>query len=140
MAMRKIALSSLVAIVAATACLGSDFADSVEGSWVMTSGTVDGEEIPLLDSHPITIAFEGDEVGGTAACNGYGGTFELDGSEITIGALAMTEMACFPKEIMQAEAMFGTALTRVETVSIDDQMTLSGDGVELVFEAVPDAD
>jgi hypothetical protein len=35
--------------------------------------------------------------------------------------------------------MFGTALTRVDTVAIDGQMILSGDGVELVFEAVPDA-
>jgi heat shock protein HslJ len=138
MAMRKLALISLVAVVTA-ACLGSDFADSVEGSWEMTSGRVDGEEIPLLDSHPITITFEGSEVSGTAACNGYGGTFELDGSEITVGALAMTEMACIPEETMQAEAMFGTALPRVQTVAIDDQMTLSGEGVELVFESVSDA-
>lgn len=138
MAMRKLALVSLVAVLT-TACLGSDFADSVEGSWQMTSGTVDGEEIPLLDSHPITITFEGDEVSGTAACNSYGGTFELDGSEITFGALAMTEMACTPEETMQAEAMFGTALTRVQTVAIDDGMTLSGEGVELVFEPVADA-
>ncbi|HEU4894840.1 MAG TPA: META domain-containing protein [Acidimicrobiia bacterium] len=136
--MRKLALVSLVAVLT-TACLGSDFADSVEGSWQMTSGTVDGEEIPLLDSHPITITFEGDEVSGTAACNSYGGTFELDGSEITFGALAMTEMACTPEETMQAEAMFGTALTRVQTVAIDDGMTLSGEGVELVFEPVADA-
>lgn len=137
--MRKLALLSLIALVA-TACLGSDFADSVEGSWQMTSGTVDGEEILLLDSHPVTIAFEGDQVSGTAACNGYGGTFELDGSEIAISGLAMTEMACFPEETMHAEAMFGTAITRVETVAIDDQMTLSGDGVEMVFEALePDA-
>jgi heat shock protein HslJ len=136
--MRKLALISLVAVVA-TACLGSDFADSVEGTWQMASGTVDGEEIPLLDSHPITITFKGNEVSGTAACNGYGGTFDLDGSEITFGALAMTEMACVPEETMEAEAMFGTALTRVDTVAVDGQMTLSGDGVELVFEAVPDA-
>ena len=40
----------------AVACLGSDFADSLEGSWRLTSGTVDGEPIPILDSHPITIA------------------------------------------------------------------------------------
>lgn len=137
--MRKLALMSLLAVFA-TACLGSDFADSVEGTWQMTSGTVDGEEIPLLDSHPITITFEGDEVSGTAACNGYGGTFDLDGSEIAFGALAMTEMACIPEETMEAEAMFGTALTRVDTVVIDDQMTLSGEGVELVFESVPGAD
>jgi heat shock protein HslJ len=137
--MRKLALLSLIALVA-TACLGSDFADSVEGSWQMTSGTIDGEEIPLLDSHPVTITFEGDQVSGTAACNGYGGTFDLDGSEITINELAMTEMACVPEEIMETEAMFATAISRVETVAFDDQMTLSGEGVQLVFESLdPDA-
>lgn len=140
--MKKLALISLIALMAA-ACLGSDFADSVEGSWQMTSGTVDGEEIPLLDANPITMVLEGDQISGTASCNGYSGTFDLDGSEITIGAVAMTEMACFPEETMQAEAMFGQALTRVDTVTLDEQLTLSGNGVEMVFEAlqpVPDAE
>lgn len=126
-----------------SACLGSDFADSVEGPWQMTTGTVEGEEIPLLASHPITIDFEGDQVTGTAACNGYGGTFELNGSEISIGALSMTEMACFPEEAMRAEAMFAEAIPRVDTVELDDGLTLTGPGVELVFEAlepVPDAE
>jgi heat shock protein HslJ len=133
--MRKLVLLSLIAMLV-TACLGSDFADSVEGSWQMTTGTVDGEEIPLLDSHPITITIEGDQVSGTAACNGYGGTFELDGSEIAFGGLAMTEMACIPEQTMEAEAMFVTAISRVDIVAIDDLMTLSGDGVELVFETL----
>lgn len=125
------------------ACLGSDFADSLDGSWQMTSGTVDGEEIPLLDDHPITITFEGENVGGTASCNSYGGTFELSGSEITFGDLAMTEMACFPEETMRAEGMYADAITRVDRVSLDGDLTLAGDGVELVFEAlepVPDAE
>ncbi len=140
--MNRIAFLAVLVLVA-SACLGSDFADSVEGQWQMTSGTVDGEEIPLLDSHPITIDFEGDQVGGTAACNSYGGTFSLSGSRITISNLAMTEMACFPEETMRAEALFTGAITRVGTLSLDGTLTLSGDGVELVFEAlepVPDAE
>jgi heat shock protein HslJ len=54
----------------------------------------------------------------------------------------MTEMACSPPETMTAEAMYAEALTRVDTVAVDQGLTLSGDGVELVFEAlepVPDA-
>lgn len=140
--MTKLALLALIASLT-SACLGSDFADSVEGSWQMTSGVVDGEQIPLLDSHPITIDFEGDRVGGTAACNGYGGTFSLSGSNIEISDIGMTEMACFPEETMRAEAMFAGAITRVDTVALDETLTLSGDGVEMVFEAlepVPDAE
>ena len=123
-----------VLVLIATACLGSDFADSLEGSWQMTSGTVDGESIPILDSHPITITFEGDQVSGTASCNGYGGSYELEGSGVTFSDLIMTEMACSPQETMEAEAKFAEAITRVDTVSLDEQLTLSGDGVEMVFE------
>lgn len=140
--MKKLALVSLIAVLV-SACLGSDFADSVEGSWQMTAGTVDGAEIPLLDSHPITMVIEGNQISGTASCNGYSGVFDLNGSQVTIGALAMTEMACFPEETMQAEALFGEAMTRVETVTLDEELTLSGEGVELVFEALqplPDAE
>ncbi|HEX6299466.1 MAG TPA: META domain-containing protein [Acidimicrobiia bacterium] len=133
--MWRVALLTGLALTS-TACLGSDFADSVEGSWQMTTGTVDGKEIPLLDSHPISITFQGDQVSGTASCNGYGGTYELDGSTITFSELAMTEMACSPEETMQAEAMFATALPRVDRVSLDGQLTLSGDDVEMVFEAI----
>lgn len=138
--MRKMSLLSILTIVS-VACLGTDFAASVEGPWQMTAGTVDGEEIPLLDSHPITINFEDGEVHGTAACNGYSGTFQLSASEI-FSSLGMTEMACSPEETMEAEAMFAAGITRVDTVEVDGQLTLSGDDVEMVFEPlepVPDA-
>jgi heat shock protein HslJ len=138
--MNRIALIGLLALLA-SACLGSDFADSVEGPWQMISGTVNGEQIPLLDSHPITANFEDGQVGGTAACNSYGGTYSLSGSTISIGDLAMTEMACFPEEVMRAEALFSEGIMRVDTVTLNGGLTLSGDDVEMVFEAlepVPD--
>lgn len=116
-----------------TACLGSDFADSIEGSWQLTSGAIDGQEIPLVDGHPITMTLDGDQVGGTASCNSYGGTFELSGESIRFGDLAMTEMACFPSETMEAEALYARALARVTTVSLDGELTLEGPGTELVF-------
>jgi len=133
--MWRVALITALALIS-TACLGSDFADSVEGSWQMTSGTVDGEEIPIVETHPISITFEGDQVSGTASCNGYGGTFELDESSITFSDLAMTEMGCSPEEVMQAESMFATAIARVDRVSLEGQLTLSGAGVEMVFDAL----
>lgn len=139
--MKKILFLSIVALIS-VACGAPGGADDIQGSWQLTSGNVDGEEIPILDSHPITMTLEGDQVSGTASCNGYGGTFELSGSDIAFSGLAMTEMACSPEETMQAEAMFGTAMTRVRTVSLDGQLTLTGDGVELVFkglEPVPDS-
>lgn len=130
--MRRIALLATAALFSA-ACLGSDFADSVDGTWQLESGTVDGEPIAPIASHPITITFEGDQVGGTASCNQYGGSFDLDGSSISLGELAMTEMACSPEETMTAESLYATGLTRADTISIDSDLTLSGDGVEMRF-------
>lgn len=109
----------------------------------MTTGTVDGNEIPLVSSHPITITLEGDQVNGTASCNGYGGSFEISGSEISFGNLAMTEMACLPEQTMEAEALFAQGLTMVDTVAVDGGLTLSGEGVEMSFEQlepVPEAE
>lgn len=140
--MKRLTTLTVIALVAA-ACLGSDFSDSVEGSWQLTRGTVDGEAIPIIDSHPITITFEEDQVGGTASCNSYGGTYGLDGSSITFSDLAMTEMACMPEETMLAEQLYGSALTMVTTVTLDGTLTLTGPGVELAFEAldpVPEAE
>lgn len=128
---------TLAIALLATACLGSDFGDSLEGSWQLTSGAVDGKEIPLTDTHPITLIFDGEDVGGTASCNGYGGTFELSGSTIRFGDLALTEMACMPEETMQAEALYSRALAVVTTVVLDDHLTLAGPGVELEFEMLP---
>lgn len=135
-AMRRITLMVFIAVLSA-ACLGSDFTDSVDGSWQLTSGTVDGEDIPLLSTHPITIHFDGDEVDGTASCNHYGGTFELSGSSMSFNDLAMTEMACFPQETMDAEALYTRALGLVTTVNVDDGLLLSGPGVELEFASLP---
>ena len=133
--MKKTLLLSIVALLS-VACGSPGGTDDIQGSWQLTAGTVDGEEIPILDSHPITMTLEDDQVSGTASCNGYGGTFELSGSEITFSSIIMTEMACSPEETMQAEAMFATAMTRVETVAMDGEFTLTGEGVELVFDVV----
>lgn len=131
--MRRIAVLASVAMLS-VACLGSDFADSVEGSWQLASGTVNGEEIPILESHPVTMIFDGEAVTGTASCNGYEGSYELSGSTITFGNLAMTEMACMPEETMLAESLFAEGLTTVDTVSLDGDLTLSGSDTELTFQ------
>jgi len=133
--MKRLVFLPVLALVA-VACLGSDFADSVEGSWQLTEGTVNGESISIIESHPITITFEGDQVGGTASCNSYGGTFELDGSTVTFSNLAMTEMACMPEETMVAEQLFGSGLTMANTLTLDGSLVLSGPGVELNFDAL----
>lgn len=121
----------------------SDPTDDIEGSWQLTEGRVEGETVPIIDDHPITITFDGVNVSGTAACNGYGGVFERSGSSISFPDLAITEMACFPPEVMDAEQLFARGLTLVDTVSGDGDLSLTGSDVEMTFaplEPVPDAE
>jgi heat shock protein HslJ len=130
-----IALSLLVAACAdpSGAALGD-----LDGTWQLDSGTIDGNPIPLVDGHPITLTLDGENAGGTAACNGYGGTYQLSENQITFSDLFQTEMACIPTEIMDSESAYLAALGRADTIqATGESLTLTGDGVELVFSLLP---
>ena len=71
-----------------------------DGAWVLTSGTHQGDPLGLLDSHPVTLVLDGDDVNGISACNHYGGTVTRSGDSITFEAMSMTEMACSPESAM----------------------------------------
>jgi heat shock protein HslJ len=126
--------------VLAAACADTTLpsADPTRIAWALESGTVDGVELPIFDSHPITLAFTDDQVSGTAACNGYGAGYTISGSEIRLTGPGATEMACIPEDIMDLERVYLSALPRVRSFSATDEtLTLAGEGVELVFAALP---
>ena len=108
--------------------------DPTENAWVLESGTLNDEAVPVLDDHPITLVFAEDGVGGTSACNSYFGSYNISSGEITFSDLGQTMMACEPEEVMESEAKYLEALALVETFSAtDDTLTLTGEGAELVF-------
>lgn len=109
-----------------------------QGSWVLVSGTTPAGEIPIVDDHPITLTIEGSSIGGTAACNGYGGRLAATGAGVEIRDLAWTAMACMPDEVMAAEAAYTQALPAVRVMRRDgDQLVLEGVDLELRFDALP---
>jgi heat shock protein HslJ len=118
-----------------------DLRTDLVGSWQLAEGHGPEGSVPLVDDHPITLVFAADDdtLGGTAACNSYGGEFELVGDRLTISMLLATEMACMNDGVMESEQAYLATLPKVETVSVDgDRLVLAGDDVELRFERLPE--
>lgn len=138
---RPLIISMLVALVAA-ACGLAPAAD-LDGEWTLQQGTVGGDALQLAEEALVSLRIDGSEIGGTAACNQYGGEMERDDDRITIGALSMTEMAC-AEPIMALEAAYLDGLSRVDTARRDgDRLRLTGPATELDFtllQPTPDAD
>lgn len=113
-----------------------------DGSWVLSRGFGPDGDIPIVDGWPITIGFESDTFGGTAACNGYGGGYSTDGASISWQDVSQTEMGC-EGPAMASEAAFLSALLLVDSFELADGLLLTGPGVELMFSReapVPTAD
>lgn len=125
-------LGAAVALLAG--CGGSDL--DMVGSWQLTSGEVDGNELAPTDGAPVTLDVDEDlRVSGQSACNVYEGSVEVDGGAVTFSPLASTLMAC-PEPLMDLETQYFAALAVVDAGSREgDVLTLTGGTVELVYEA-----
>jgi len=111
----------------------------VVGDWVLAGGTIDGVDAPVLEDHRITMTITGSRIGGTAACNSYGGELAMRGDGLHLENLAQTEMAC-AEPAMAAESAYLAALARVREIGRDGQALVArGDGVELRFDALLEA-
>ena len=107
-----------------------------QGSWELTSGRADGVEIPIVDDHPITLTIRGSEIGGTSACNSYGGRLTVTNGRLEIRDLAMTAMGC-EEPVMAAEGAYTAALAAVESIGGEGgELVLTGPNVELRFNAL----
>jgi heat shock protein HslJ len=108
--------------------------------WQLTGGTLDGAPITPIATAPATVEFAADgTVGGTAACNAYGGSYVVDGSDVSFPEpLFQTEMACMDDGVMELESTFLGALSRISGFTAGaETLVLTGDGAELRFEPQP---
>ncbi len=109
---------------------------SLDGEWQLREGTNQGQPIPIVAGSRITLKVDGTPIGGSAACNLYGGTIEVHGSSVVISALAMTELAC-QEDLMASEAAYLAALPCTTTVARNgDNLVLTGPELELRFALV----
>jgi heat shock protein HslJ len=84
----------------------------------------DGETVDALPDREVTLEFEDGRVAGNGGCNSYFGSYTVDGTQLTIGALGSTMMACIPEEVMQQEAQVLALLQTAATYEIVDGQLL----------------
>lgn len=82
------------------------------------SGLVEGTEVTAVFGEDGTVS-------GSAGCNRYTGSYQVDGANITIGPLVSTMMMCVDPEVMTQEAAYLAALENSATFAI------TGDALEL---------
>lgn len=134
-------LVAVVVLLAACGAPGSPATPSASttvdptGAWQLASATIDGRALELLDDHPITAVIDASSIGGTSACNQYGGRIEVAGAGVVIGNLGATEMACGADAVMALEQAYLAALVRVRAIEvIDGRLALRGEDVDLRFD------
>lgn len=113
--------------------------------WILKSLGPVGAETPIVAESRVELRFACDDTfSGNSGCNSYSGQFSAtDAGDITIGQTAMSEMACLDAALMDQEARYIGALTRVTRFEREeDTLRLYYDGgtQNLYFEECTDCD
>ncbi len=107
--------------------------------WVLVSFRDEaGDMVDALTDAPATMTFEHGSVSGSAGCNRYFTSYQVQGDAITFGEVAMTQMMC-PEPVMAQERAFSQALAQVARFEVQDgELTLfDASGVPLLVLASP---
>ena len=112
------------------ATLGAAESAPFEGNAWSLKFISDGEDLnPVLMGVEVTALFEGGQVTGSAGCNTYSGSYELDGQSLTIGPLDLTQNTCEdPEGVMDQEDVYVTALGAVAGYDVIGGVMVLTDG------------
>jgi heat shock protein HslJ len=118
-------------IIMAIAINSSDDDGVLDGEWTVQAVIIDGEETQVIAGTTVTATFDAGALNGSAGCNNFNGSYETDGTSLTIGPLASTAMFCGdPNGTMDQETAYLALLTEAESFSINgDELEIgAGDG------------
>ena len=107
--------------------------------WNLVSFGELGAEAALVQGSTITLLLAAGQAAGTGGCNGYGGTYQVDGNSISFGPITSTKMACADAQATEQEGRYLQALESASEYAVEgDQLNVTyddGNGV-LIFEPV----
>jgi len=134
----RLGTSAAAVLVVAGCGTAAGSAPEITGEWELVEFSRSGAVVPDPADGRATLTVADGELGGTSFCNSYGGTYRLDGDELSVSGLGGTEMGCAP-DLMDAEAAYLAALGAVdEAGNADGYLVLSGEDVELRFRPLPE--
>jgi heat shock protein HslJ len=99
---------SLVRVDSKTPVVASEMGSLENRSWALESYlNLEGVLTERLENSEITADFQDGQLIGNAGCNNYFASYQVDGSNLTIGSLASTEMYCMdPPALMDQEITY----------------------------------
>jgi heat shock protein HslJ len=75
-------------------------------AWNLIAFGEPGAEPPVVDGAMITLLLAAGQAGGFGGCNSYGGTYQLDGNNISFGEITSTLVACANDDLTEQEQSF----------------------------------
>ncbi|TCJ22574.1 META domain-containing protein [Nocardioides jejuensis] len=124
----------VLALAISTAACGSEgshdpgLMPTLAGDYVVTAVTDGGQPHAVVRGTEIRLSFADGRFGMRAGCNGMSGTYAIDGSTLTVGPLASTEMGC-PKPRMDQDAWLAGLFARPATIDWQKQTITAGEVV-----------
>ncbi|MBN2115620.1 MAG: META domain-containing protein [Anaerolineales bacterium] len=117
--MKKYLLILFVIALVVSACTAEEPSVSLIGSWKLISYGPASAPTPAVADTQAGLTFNEDgTVTGNSGCNGLGGSYAVEGDQITFGEIVMTLMACDDPRMVQENAfqqvLANTAAYKVE--------------------------
>ena len=127
----------------AYATLSSTPTSLTQPTWTLTRLVVDGQDQALSTTRPATLRFlsQNRQIAGSGGCNSFSASYTLVGSQLRVGEMRSTLMACAGEDgasVMEQEAHYLEAMQLVTSYRLDGStLTLTGDSgkVSLTFRA-----
>jgi heat shock protein HslJ len=93
-----------------------------------------GETVNALPGTEITLEFQAGDYSGSAGCNRYFGSYQVDGSNLNMGAAGSTMMMCQEESLMTQESSYLAALGLVRQFQMTgEQLTLADENGNVVL-------
>lgn len=117
-----------------SACAAKQPSASLAGSWKLTSYGPANAPTPAVADAEAGLTFKEDgTLTGNSGCNGFGGSYTVDGDQVTFKDIVSTLMACDDPRMAQEEAVH-KVLADTATFKIEgNTLTLTNNDMMLVL-------